>query len=334
LAYGPDGALYALYVVARLVPGRRFPAAALRFARSTDAGRSWSAPATVTDDSVFGSHNFHALHVAGDGTVIVSWLDGREGKSAVFLSRSTDGGTTWEPNRRVAAGEACPCCRTAIATAPNSVVYVAWRTVMAGDVRDVVVARSTDGGRTFGEPSRVHADGWVYAGCPHAGPSMQVDAAGRLHVAWWTGKEGMAGVWYAHSDDGEHFSEPVALGVARRSLPAHVQLALGPGNTVVAAWDDGTGAHPRVVNRVSTDGGVTFGGVTPLSSEGTIGAFPVIAVRGERVTVAWTSTPVHPIADATAAEAEHARGDTTKPMPLGTVGVAKVVLRRGRLPTR
>ena len=43
LAWSPDGALNALYVVARLVPGRRFPASALRFVRSTDKGTTWSA---------------------------------------------------------------------------------------------------------------------------------------------------------------------------------------------------------------------------------------------------------------------------------------------------
>jgi hypothetical protein len=37
LAYASDGSLYMLYVVVKLVPGRRFPAAALRFARSAGA---------------------------------------------------------------------------------------------------------------------------------------------------------------------------------------------------------------------------------------------------------------------------------------------------------
>src|SRR6187549_1403929 len=90
LAYAQDGSLYVLYVVVKLVPGRRFPAAALRFARSADGGRTWGVAATVTDDSVFASHNFHALHVSREGTVYVSWLDGRDGKSAVYLTRSTD----------------------------------------------------------------------------------------------------------------------------------------------------------------------------------------------------------------------------------------------------
>lgn len=136
-----DGGLTlgALYVVGKLVPGRRFPASALRFVRSDDGGNSWSAPVTVTDDTTkalaegldtdFGSHNFHALHGAPDGTFHVAWLDGRHGKSAVYTTHSTDGGVTWAPNVRVVPGgapltEACPCCRTAIAADQSGRVYL------------------------------------------------------------------------------------------------------------------------------------------------------------------------------------------------------------------
>ena len=72
LAWAPDGSLHALYVVVRMVPGRRFPQGALRAVHSADGGRTWGAPVTVTDDSVFGSHNFHALHAGRDGTIYAS----------------------------------------------------------------------------------------------------------------------------------------------------------------------------------------------------------------------------------------------------------------------
>ncbi|HEU4563591.1 MAG TPA: sialidase family protein [Gemmatimonadaceae bacterium] len=338
IAWAPDGALYALYVVAREVPGRRFPASALRFTRSGNGGRTWSAPVTVTDDGTFGSHNFHSLHAARDGSVYVAWLDGRAGKSAVYLTRSTDGGRTWAANRRVDIGEACPCCRTALATAPDGTLYVAWRAVLPGSVRDIVIARSTDRGATWSEPARVHADGWVFDGCPHAGPSLQVDEAGRVHIAWWTGKEGAAGVWYARSDDGgTRFGAPVPIGVADLSRPAHVQLALarpatggaGGAGTVVVAWDDGTLRTPRVKVRISRDGGATFGEPVAVSEEGRAATFPVLAVAGTRLTIAWSDE-----SDAHAAHREHSRPNMKDPkavMPLGTVGESRVLVRSGAL---
>jgi hypothetical protein len=328
LAYSPDGSLNALYVVAKLVPGRRFPASALRFVRSTDKGATWSQPVTVTDDSAFGSHNFHALYAAPDGAVYASWLDGRTGSSTVFMTRSTDGGKTWMPNVRVATSEACPCCRTTMAAGPDGVLYLAWRRVFPGNVREVVVARSADRGTTWSDPVRAQRDGWVYDGCPHAGPSLQVDDRGRVHIAWWSGKEGAAGVWYAHSDDGaQSFSTPAPLGVAEFSRPAHVQLALGGQRRLVAAWDDGTLATPRIVVRVSKNGGDAWSGTAVLSDSGRAAGFPVVVASRERMAVAWSEQSI-----ASAAEHEpHGKMTGPHAMPLGVVGESRVLVRRGTL---
>ena len=330
LVYGPDSALHALYVVAKVVPGHRFPLAALRYTRSSDDGHTWSEPVNVADDRTFGQHNFHSLHVAGDGSLYVAWLDGREGKSAAYLTRSADGGRTWEANRRVGSGEACPCCRTAIATASDGTVYVAWRIVLAGDVRDVVVAKSGDRGRTWSGPARVHADDWVFHGCPHAGPAIQVDGDDHLHVAWWTGKEGAAGVYYARSDDGgTTFTAAEPLETAATSRPAHVQLALGPRGAIAVVWDDGTKAIPQIVLRVSQDGGRSFGPAAPVSVAGRVAGFPVVALRDTTLTVAWSE-------ESAEAAAREAKGmpDMTDPkavMGLHPVGEAQVLVRRGSI---
>lgn len=329
LAYGNDGALNAIYVVAKIVPGRRFPAAALRFVRSADGGKTWSAPATVTDDSTFGSHNFHALHAAKDGSIYVAWLDGREGKSNAYVTRSADRGRTWAANQHVAAGEACPCCRTALATADDGTLYVAWRSVENG-IRDVVVARSDDRAATFTKPQRVHADDWKFDGCPHAGPSMQVDDKGRVHIAWWTGKEGSAGVYYAHSDDrGATFSEPIAIGTAKFSRPAHVQLALAPDHRLIVVWDDGTVSPQQIRMRVSPDRGGRFREAQQVSAPDRAAGFPVIAVSSKGVSVAWSEKTI-----ASAEREEHGHPNMKDPkatMGLTPVGDAQVVVRRGRV---
>jgi hypothetical protein len=329
IAFAPDGSLITAYVAGKVVPGRRFPAGALRVARSPDGGRRWSPPVTVTDDSVFGSHNFHALHATPDGAIYVTWLDGRHGKSTAYIARSDDDGRSWSPNVRIHAGEACPCCRTAIATAPDGTLYVAWRTVLPGNVRDIVVARSTDRGATWSEPVRAHADDWVFEGCPHAGPSVQVGADGVVHIAWWTGKTGAAGVYYARSADGARtFARVVPLGTAEFSRPAHVQLALGDSGVVAAAWDDGTTPTPRVLLRVSRDGGATFLPASTLSAEDRLATFPVLAISGRTITVAWSERAT--AGDQRANHGAHG-SDSVASRGLSPVGDLQVVSRRAEV---
>ncbi len=330
LSYGPDGTLYALYAVGKVVPGRRFPMSSLRLAKSADDGKTWTAPVTIASDSAFGTRNFHALHVGSDGALYVAWLEASQGKSKTFLTRSTDQGTTWTTPVAADVNQSCPCCRTAIATADDGTLYLAWRTVLPGNVRDVVVARSSDHGATWAAPVRVHADDWVFDGCPHAGPSMQVDSAGTVHIAWWTGKQGAAGTFYARSADrGATFGTPIPLGVGEFSAPAHVQLALGQGHTVVAVWDDGTVRTPKVVMRVSHDNGESFSPAALVSTEGRAATFPVLALRDRDLTIAWSEQ----------SEAEHDHEKEMAPnmkdpkamKGLSRVGESAVRVRNGRL---
>jgi hypothetical protein len=328
LAADRDGGISILYTVGKEVPGERFPKSALRFIRSTDQGRSWSEPRTVNDGTEFGSHNFHALTAAPDGSLLATWLDARRGKSGVWMSRSTDGGRTWEANRPIYSDPTCPCCRTSVAVAGDGSIYVAWRAILSGDVRDVVVTRSSDGGASWAAPVRVRADDWVYPGCPHAGPSLEVDAKGAVHVAWWTGKEGEAGVYYARSTDGAKTFVAKGIATGQRARPAHVQLAVS-GEKVYLAWDDGLGAIPRVLLRRSIDGGASFGKETLLSDPEVAASFPVLAVHHDTVAVAWSQT--------TAAEHQAklaAMVDMKDPkavMPLPRVGQSEILMRVGAI---
>jgi BNR repeat protein len=337
IAFGPDGTLYAAYLVTKALPGQRWPVHALRFAASHDGGSSWEPPRTVVGggslDSLFGSYDDHALFAGPDGTLYLSWLALTGDTSHTYFARSEDRGRTWSSPATIDPGPSCPCCRTAMAAGPDGTLYTAWRKIYPGgagqtEIRDIAVARSSDRGRTWRAPVRVHADEWQVGFCPDAGPSVKVGLDGVVHVAWWTGKEGSAGVQYTRSTDGgATFGPPVPLGLARYSRAAHVQLGLGTGpdsTLVVAAWDDGTRKVPRIVTRLSRDGGRTFGPTEALSAPDRQAGYPTVAVQGDSVSVAWQERSL-----VEARRDSMVRSDTGAARYVLPVGSLQVVMRKG-----
>jgi hypothetical protein len=184
---------------------------ALKLSRSTDWGASFAKPVAV--DAGSQSEGFYTMAISPKGTVYAAWLDGRErgGEgSGLYLARSTDRGATFEKSVRVAGG-VCPCCRPSLAFGHGDAVYVSWRSVAKGDVRDIHVASSPDGGTTWSKPSGVAEDNWHLNACPHSGASLAVIGT-RLFVAWHTVREGTSQLYLAWSDDGgKSFSQRTNL---------------------------------------------------------------------------------------------------------------------------
>ena len=116
-----------------------------------------------------------------------------------------------EPLRETrVATNVCFCCKTAIVT-NDADVFVAWRHLFDGGVRDIAVAHSSDGGLTFGQPVRASADNWKIDACPDDGPAMAIDGVGILHIVWPTliheGNRDRMAIFHASSvDEGMMFS--------------------------------------------------------------------------------------------------------------------------------
>jgi hypothetical protein len=278
----------------------------IRMSRSTDGGRTFS-PARFTHDPNFsGARGWESLAVGANGRVHAVWLDGRDAERKIAEHAKQSGmphkgqppqdiyHSTIAPDGRITesliATGVCFCCKTAVAVDARGVVYAAWRHIFPGSMRDIAFAISRNGGGSFDPLVRVSEDKWELNGCPEDGPTLAVDTAGTIHIAWATvvdAGEPEKALFYATSRDGKTFSARARLPVAAAAMPGHPQLTLTPDGGVAIAWDEVVGGLRRVaLTRVTPAG--AFRPVQILSSDESA-SNPVITRVGDDLLVAWTS---------------------------------------------
>jgi hypothetical protein len=188
----------------------------------------------------------------------------------------------------------CYCCKTAIAAGPGGRIVAAWRHVYPGNFRDIAVATSTDGGRTFSTPARASEDGWSIDGCPENGPSVAVDGTGTTHLVWptvLTGREPSGALFYAVGS-GATLSPRLRIPTLASRDPEHVQLATADGRSLAVVWDEVvSGRRGVVLRRLARAQGQTTVGPATLVSEGREARHPALAITDRGLLVAWTDGP-------------------------------------------
>jgi hypothetical protein len=280
----------------------------LRMARSADGGRTFSPAVTAHEERLGGARGWSSVVTDGGNGTHVVWLDGRNATHTHGQSAGTSPPrmrqdifhALWRPasppvETRVAV-DVCFCCKTSVAVGPDDAVYVAWRHIYPTNLRDMAVARSTDGGRTFGDPVRVSADGWQIDGCPEDGPAIGVGANGIVHIAWPTvvqdGPQRKA-VFYSYSADaGRTFAPRLRLDDEAARHAAHPQLSIS-GSDVAIAWDETTADGHRIqVRDVRSSTQPTWTpDIQPARTVGTVDtlASPAIAPLPDGWAVAWAT---------------------------------------------
>ena len=284
----PAGQVYLSWSSAKAEPQGTLFASDLRLSRSLDGGKTFSGHLRVNEDRPI-SHSFDGLAVASDGTVLVSWLDGRAGgaNAGTYVARVADEGARVDGVVQIGE-DACVCCRVDTATGPGDSVAILWRRVFPGDVRDMVLSASRDGGRAFTAPALVHADGWKISACPHRGGAVGIDGRGRVYASWYTeGKQARPDLYFAVSEDGRRFGPPRRLHTSATSIPDHARMAVDREGRAVVVWEDSTAVRRRVLLRYTPDGGRTLSPIQTLSTAVKAWEPDIAVARDGSFVVAW-----------------------------------------------
>lgn len=263
----------------------------VRFARSVDGGRTFSAPLTVNDDGLATGHRFDAISLGVRGEVLLAWVDKRDLEAAkakgagydgaaVYYATSADGGKMFARNVKL-RDNACECCRLALARDPKGRAVLLYRDILPGGIRDHSLAVLGQGA-----PARATFDDWKINACPHHGPSLAVAADGTYHLAWFTaeGKAG-GGLFYARSSDGGR-----SYGAPRKLAPpsgaSHPYL-LAHGRTVHVVWKESRGDGSVVRETRSSDGGATWTQTRDAATTSGRADHPLLAADARQTYLSW-----------------------------------------------
>jgi hypothetical protein len=240
--------------------------------RSTDSGKTWSAAVKVSDVPAAAREGLHALAGGPGGTLLATWLDLRANSTKLFGAISKDGGGTWGANIPIYEspdGHICECCHPTAYIAPGGRMYAMWRNWLGG-ARDMYLASSADGGRTW-KAEKLGEGAWPLKGCPMDGGGLAVDQKGGVHTAWR--REGT--VYYAQPGEAETLvgsgKNPMIAAAAdeiyvaynegstvklrsvrngdTRELGKGANVVLAGAGPVYAAWEDDGAIHVERVDR-------------------------------------------------------------------------------------
>ena len=284
-----------LYVVWRSVQGSQN---AIVAAHSDDAGQSFSPPQPLHETSQPAFRGFQSAAVGPDGTLYVTWLDGRHAdgrkRQPHAAPRQDVYHAAWKPGyqpREVQLqDDVCFCCKTATGVSSNGAISVAWRHLYPDSVRDVAFVRQTDG--SFRPPARVSEDHWELAGCPDDGPSLAIDSGGSAHLVWPTVVQHTSPaktVFYARSTDGQEFSKRLAVPRLGGDTMSHPRLTLDDRERPVVVWEERHDGARRIgLTYLPARGAGVFRAAISLDAIGRA-QYPAVAPVPGAVVVAWTS---------------------------------------------
>ena len=211
----------------------------------------------------------------------IAWREARRGGAPETTSANAPAG--------VDAGACAGSER--VATARGSERYVAWWRPRADSSAALLLARSTDGGATWGAPVAVDSLDRGVRACARPAPAIAADSVnGYVHVVYFLDAPEGPGLFYAHQmDPRAPFEPPSAIVYGERPVSAAVASR---GDTVVVAYEDPNRPRPQIELALSRTGGHLFEERhLDVSGDDVAARDPHVALgAGGRVTVGWTES--------------------------------------------
>jgi hypothetical protein len=215
----------------------------------------WEKSGRVNDKDGSAPEGLMSITANENNRFYAVWLDLRNDRKNNICFASFEK-NKWSTNKFAyvsAEDHVCDCCKPSI-TAKGETVSIMFRNWLKGS-RDLYLATSKDGGKTFAQAEKLGNGTWPLKGCPMDGGGVAIDAKNQTHTVWQ--RDGV--VYYAQPGQPEQ-----KIGEGR-----HVEL-----NGNIISWESGSDLIVKGINKNSQKIG-----------EGT--ALEVLALNDKSILAVW-----------------------------------------------
>ena len=249
------------------------------FSKSNDGGSTFASPMNLSGNNT-GQSGYAAFAQSGKDVYVV-WQTSLSGTAYVFLTKSSDGGTSF--GKPVMISDSTKLAAFPEIAVSDNHVYFSWLEKSDNNSTNVVFTKSDD------KVNTVNAPLYLTHNLGNSGIPKLVAAGNQVYLAWEDNSKGNFDVFIAKSDDyGASFNLPVDMS-ASTGQSGTPEIMVSKDN-VYAVWMDNTSGNYNILFAKSSDGGKSFGTPVNISNQHADSGYPQFAVNGKNVYVTWTQT--------------------------------------------
>jgi hypothetical protein len=201
-----------------------------------DTGSSWQHEPSITVDN---------------NDLYIAWYDRRDVDPFIYISKSTDGGASYDTNIRIESDPAKGPQFEPEITVSGGRIYVVWQDGRSGVSRDIFLASSPTSTISFSEGVQVNGG---TTDTNQRSPALVLAGNGTIHVVWQDFRDQVSDIYYAASTDGgssfvdERVNEVPGDAILEKTKP---EVALSAEGVLYAVWEDQQTEDSRIIMATS-----------------------------------------------------------------------------------